>query len=420
MRGGRFYFMFSSMLAFGDLLGDAVGYFTNFETVTDSCRTVMLWLAIALIVAFIATKIALYATFRARTGGNAEVKDGRQATANKVALFVAIGYGVLAIAVFVTCYFYDVSTGEDSLVPITFFPLLVFLVVAVASGIAVAVKPLKTVKIVAVCLSGAALLAAVVCLIVYYSTGDAGEWNGVELTTGDQVGLYVSAVALLAVIIIVSFIADRTKGFDTRAITFGGICVALSFALSYIRIVHMPMGGSITLASLLPLMLYSYMFGCKKGLVTGVIYGVLQAIQDAWILHPAQFALDYIVAFMAIALTGCMRNVAALQGKMRSQFVIGAVLAGIARFVSHFFSGAFAFGSFGAGYAEDYGISVLANPYIYSLIYQSMYIIPEMIIVIVVGVLALSSGNLRRQILRYGEFEKRVQNVPAENIPVES
>ena len=47
-----------SMLAFSDLFGDIENYFANFETAADSCRTVMLWIAIALVVAFIAVKIA--------------------------------------------------------------------------------------------------------------------------------------------------------------------------------------------------------------------------------------------------------------------------------------------------------------------------------------------------------------------------
>ena len=405
-----------SMLAFKDLIDGAVNYFANFETATDGCRTVMLWLAIALILAFVITKIVLKSTAPKVASGE-EVKDARQAKVNKIALFTALGYAVAAIIVFVACYFNDVRIGEESIVPITFYPLLVFAVVAVAGGIAVSLKPVKLVKIIAVSVAGAALVAAIICLIIYYASGDAAEWNWVSEDDVQEAGLYVSAIALIAIILAVAFLTDRTKGFDTRAITFGGVCIALSFALSYIRIIHMPMGGSITLASMLPLMLYSYMFGCKKGLVAGMIYGVLQAIQDSYLLHPAQFALDYLIAFMAIALTGCLRNVPSLKGKMRTQFTLGAIIAGVTRFVSHYFSGVFAFGIFGATYADEFGIPALANPYFYSLVYQTMYIIPEMIIVIVVGVIALSSANLRREILRYGEFEKKATSVPAEAIP---
>ena len=404
------------MLAFSDLFGDIENYFANFETAADSCRTVMLWIAIALVVAFIAVKIAFYATAPKPAEGKA-VPDKRQKIANRAGLIVALVYAVAAIIAFSAFYFSDVSAGEDYLVPITFYPLLVFAIVAIAGGIAVAFRPTKPVKITAFSLSAAAFVAALVCLIVYYATGDSADWNGMEISAADSTVLYVSAIALAAIVVIVAFVTDRTKGFDTRAITFAAICIALSFALSYIRFVRMPMGGSITFASMLPLMLYSYMFGCKKGLIAGLVYGMLQAIQDAWIFHPAQFALDYLVAFMAIGLTGCLRNVHTLKDRMRTKFTLGSIIAGVTRFISHFFSGVFAFGAYGVTYAEQWNIPALSNPYIYSIVYQSLYIIPEMVIVIVVGVLMLSSANLRKQIARYGNFEKTAEHVPSEEIP---
>lgn len=405
-----------SMLAFSDMMSEVINYFANFDSAADGCRTVMLWLAIVLLLAFIATKIALKCTEPKPANGE-PVKDERQKKANKIALFVALGYAIAAIIIFTVLYFYEVDAEEDYLVPITFYPLLVFAVVAIAGGIAVAFKPLKPVKITAFSLSAAAFVAALVCLIVYYATGDSADWNGMEISAADSTVLYVSAIALAAIVVIVAFVTDRTKGFDTRAITFAAICIALSFALSYIRFVRMPMGGSITFASMLPLMLYSYMFGCKKGLIAGLVYGMLQAIQDAWIFHPAQFALDYLVAFMAIGLTGCLRNVHTLKDRMRTKFTLGSIIAGVTRFISHFFSGVFAFGAYGVTYAEQWNIPALSNPYIYSLVYQSLYIIPEMVIVIVVGVLMLSSTNLRKQIARYGNFEKAAEHVPSEEIP---
>lgn len=398
------------------MMSEVINYFANFDSAADGCRTVMLWLAIVLLLAFIATKIALKCTEPKPANGE-PVKDERQKKANIIALFVALGYAIAAIIIFTVLYFYEVDAEEDYLVPITFYPLLVFAVVAIAGGIAVAFKPLKPVKITAFSLSAAAFVATLVCLIVYYATGDSADWNGMEISAADSTVLYVSAIALAAIVVIVAFVTDRTKGFDTRAITFAAICIALSFALSYIRFVRMPMGGSITFASMLPLMLYSYMFGCKKGLIAGLVYGMLQAIQDAWIFHPAQFALDYLVAFMAIGLTGCLRNVHTLKDRMRTKFTLGSIIAGVTRYISHYFSGVFAFGTFGADYAEQYGISALANPYFYSFVYQSMYVIPEIIIVIVVGVILLSSANFRKQVLRYGNFEKTAEHVPSEEIP---
>ena len=134
-----------SMLAFSDLFGDIENYFANFETAADSCRTVMLWIAIALVVAFIAVKIAFYATAPKPAEGEA-VPDKRQKIANRAGLIVALVYAVAAIIAFSAFYFNDVSAGEDYLVPITFYPLLVFAIVAIAGGIAVAFgqqSPLK-------------------------------------------------------------------------------------------------------------------------------------------------------------------------------------------------------------------------------------------------------------------------------------
>ena len=71
----------------------------------------------------------------------------------------------------------------------------------------------------------------------------------------NTIGLYVGAVLLVGALIAAAFLLDRKKahkGFSTRSITFAAVCIAMSFALSYLKIVEMPQGGSITIASLLP------------------------------------------------------------------------------------------------------------------------------------------------------------------------
>ncbi len=275
-------------------------------------------------------------------------------------------------------------------------------IVCVLGALAIAVKPVKAVRIAAGGTIAAALIAALVCMIVYYESGDAPEWNWVSPDDVNNVGLYISSIALIIAIAVIAFLSDRdAKPFDSRSMSFAAMCVAMSFALSYIKFFEMPMGGSITFASMLPVMLYSFMFGSRKGVIAGLVYGILQAVQDPWLLHPAQFLLDYGVAFAAVGLTGCIRGFKLFKGNIRLQFTLGALTGGVLRFISHFFSGAFAFGSFGAGYAEDYGIAALNNPYLYSLIYQCMYVIPEIIIVLVVGVILLSSKNFARQVERY-------------------
>ncbi len=356
------------------------------EDVAAVCTCVMLWLAIALVVAYIVCRFA--------------VKKEHRHKLNVAALIVALVYAVACIIIFAACSFAD-----DDLVPITFYPLLVFVIACIGGALATALKPVKAVKAVSAGVIAAALIAALVCMVVYYESGDAPEWNWVSSDDVNSVGLYISCIALIAVIALLAFFSDRdAKPYDSRSIAFAAVCVAMSFALSYIKLFTMPMGGSITFASMLPVMLYSFMFGSRKGVIAGLIYGVLQAVQDPWLLHPAQFLLDYGVAFAAVGVTGCIKGFRLFEGNMRLQFTLGALAGGVLRFVSHFFSGAFAFGSFGAGYAEDYGIAALNNPYLYSLIYQCMYVIPEVLIVIVVGVILLSSKNFVRQVEKYSLY----------------
>ena len=378
------------------MLNDIKTYFANFGDATNTCRTIALWITIAMLVAFIATRI--YIAIAGKRNGYDEVHARAVKLVNGGWITAALAIAVCFIVTFAACYFVDVKNGEDYLFPILFYPLLVFAICAAGCAIALFIKPVKITKIVSAAVVGSAFIAVIVCMIVYYASGKAVENNwGTDVLS--NIGLYLSAVVLVAGIIAAAILLDRkSTPIDTRTITYGAVCVALSFALSYVRIFKMPMGGSITPASMLPLMLFAFMFGSRKGVIVGAIYGLLQAIQDPWIIHPAQFALDYLVAFSAIGLTGCMRELGVKKGNIRAQFVIGACIACAIRFIAHYFAGVFAFGVYGAGFASDYNMPALANEYFYSFVYQCMYIIPELAIVIVAAILALSSKAFRKQI----------------------
>ncbi|MDE5990303.1 MAG: energy-coupled thiamine transporter ThiT, partial [Clostridia bacterium] len=279
-----------------------------------------------------------------------------------------------------------------------------------ACAVAIALKPIRIVKLISAVVCLAIFVVVLVCMIVYYASGEADE-------AFSNIGLYVSGIVLAAAIITLACFADkRGKSFDTRTIAFAAVCVALSFALSYIRIFKMPMGGSITFASMLPIMLFAFMFGSKKGILVGAVYGILQAIQDPWIIHPAQFVLDYLAAFGAIGLTGCIRDFKVLNKNMRAQFFVGAIVACAFRFLCHYFAGVFAFGAYGAGFAAEYNMPALANAYFYSFVYQCMYIIPELMIVVAVGLVAFASKNFRRHVELYSAVKQGVVKVNSNDI----
>ena len=219
-----------------------------------------------------------------------------------------------------------------------------------------------------------ALIVTGVLMAIYFET--VKDWY----ETLNQPVLYIASALLVITLVALAFILDKSeKPFDTRCIAMAGITVAMSFGLSYIKLWEMPQGGSITLCSLLPIMIFSYIYGTKKGVFVCFIYGVLQAIQDPWIIHPAQFLLDYPIAFATIGLTGIFAN--NFKNLPQIGFLLGGIVASVARFISHVLSGVFAFAS---TYAGD------LDSWLYSLGYNSFVFI-DIAIVLVIGVIVFSS-----------------------------
>ena len=115
----------------------------------------------------------------------------------------------------------------------------------------------------------------------------------------------------------------------------GAMCMALSSVLSLIKLWPMPMGGSVTPASMLPLLLFAYCYGVGPGMVLGALYGVMQFLLDgmAWAaLGAIPNLLDYPIAFGLLGLAGCFRG---SKAKMTAGFVLGC----FGRFMASFLSG---------------------------------------------------------------------------------
>lgn len=91
---------------------------------------------------------------------------------------------------------------------------------------------------------------------------------------------------------------------NTRFIVEGGVSIALSFILSFVVLFKMPLGGSVTLASRLPIVIFAIRWGVKKGVLAAAVLGILNIIFGGYVIHPAQAVLDYILSYSAIALAG--------------------------------------------------------------------------------------------------------------------
>lgn len=375
----------------------------------DALNSVMLWLVIGFLA--VAVVIGIFVKIR---------RPDFLSTFVKFAVAFAAGLAVVIIAVMLSLEFLDMSES-GYIFQLLLIPSAVTAGVIVAGGACTYIcslfnkKAFRISLIASLSALAAAVVALIVCIAVYYSSGDAAYNNGADQSLINDAGLYISAAVLIVGIILLAFFIGKNdqKGFDTRTIAYAAVCIAMSFALSYISIVKMPYGGSITPASLLPLMIFSYMFGVRKGVFAGLIYGLLQAIQDPWILHPAQFILDYPVAFAAIGLAGMFRNVAAFKNKPQLSFALGALVASVLRFTAHLFSGVFAFGQF----AEWYGFE---SGWVYSLCYNAMYVFPDIAIAIVAGIIVLSSKSFLAQVNKYNRPVKKAEEPVPETAAVEA
>ncbi len=357
----------------------------------DALNKVFLYAAIALAVVLIA--VGIFVRLKKTESLKGYVKT---------AITLSLGFAATVIVTMLALEFADMAE-KGALFGIVLVPSATLggvLVLSIAAVYVCSLFSKKTFKIsLIVCgsLCAAALVALFVCLGIYFASGNAANINGVSQESVKNLPLYLCAFGIIAAIALVAvfFGKGEEKGFETKHIAYAAVCISMSFALSYIRLFKLPQGGSVTLASLLPLMLYSYMFGVRKGVFAGAVYGILQAVQDPWILHPAQFLLDYPVAFSSIGIAGTFKNVNRLNKIPQLSFTLGAIAASALRFMSHVFAGVFAFSE----YAYD-SFGNQMNAWVYSLGYNSFVFI-DVAIVIVMGAIVLSSKSFVREISRH-------------------
>ncbi len=182
----------------------------------------------------------------------------------------------------------------------------------------------------------------------------------------------------------------------TKTLSECAILIALSTVLSFVKIWNMPWGGSITLLSMLPVAIISVKHGIKTGLFSSFLYACIQLVLGitldglfGWGLSAgmlfACISLDYILAFSVIGLSGIFAK------KGIFGIVCGITLCTFLRFVCHYFSGVYIFASVGKLW-EGFETT---NPYIYSLGYNMAYMLPEIVLTVVGGIIVVKAMKSR-------------------------
>ena len=116
--------------------------------------------------------------------------------------------------------------------------------------------------------------------------------------------------------------------------------IAAAAVLSFIKIVDLPFGGSVTLFSMLPIAVIAFRYGVPWGLLAGLVNAVIQMLFGmknlSYATSPAAavaiIMLDYIVAFVVLGLAGIFRNVIKNKG---AALAAGTLLACVLRYICH-------------------------------------------------------------------------------------
>lgn len=184
--------------------------------------------------------------------------------------------------------------------------------------------------------------------------------------------------------------------------------LAVAVILSFVKIAEFPFGGSITLASMMPIILISCIYNVKWGIGAAVVYGVIQILTgmgtvsafflpgESRMAIPAAIGVcffDYAAAYGVLGFGGIFKN------KLKSaaaEVALGTFTALILKYTMHVISGAIFFSAWAEWFFTG-GLSQTAifKPFcefvadnvsgrwlvlLYSVIYNGAYMIPETII----------------------------------------
>lgn len=183
------------------------------------------------------------------------------------------------------------------------------------------------------------------------------------------------------------------------------VMLALSIALSFVKVWDMPMGGSVTLLSMLPVMLISVKYGIKGGLPIAFLYALFQLLMGVasgnvfvycttGVMVVVCVLFDYLLPFSVLGCAAMFRKPAAgLRPQNRKAadalLLTGFVLVIVARFLCHYVTG---FAIWGQWAPEG------QSKFIYSLLYNGQYMLPECIFTVIGAAVLINIPVIRKQL----------------------
>ena len=203
------------------------------------------------------------------------------------------------------------------------------------------------------------------------------------------------------------------------------LATVLAVVCAYIPFLNLPFGGGFTIASMLPIVIVAYMYGTKWGLFTSACYAMIQILlsltQGAGgtvmaLFMPASddfmgygkgiliILIDYLIAYIVLGFGGIFRN--KIKNKTGA-LVLGVVVALSLRYLAHIVSGYIFYGawaewffsqegfySIGSFILDSFGGNMLSI--VYSVFYNGLYMIPEIIITSIAAAVVASIPQIKK------------------------
>lgn len=185
----------------------------------------------------------------------------------------------------------------------------------------------------------------------------------------------------------------QRKTWNVKTIAEIAIFSALGYVLDLLAGIYsspiFPNGGSLGVA-MVCVFIISYRRGFLPGLITGLIMGLLDIADGfyvvsgaSWYMTFIQVALDYWIAYPLVSLAGIFTRLikknSANSKAMYLYIILGCIVGGLAKYMSHVLSGAIFWGSDASSFAWSFKDSEI-NAWAYSFIYNLAYMGPDIVL----------------------------------------
>ena len=152
----------------------------------------------------------------------------------------------------------------------------------------------------------------------------------------------LNTIMLIICLVPIAFYIFNLRKFklNTKTMIVVALFAACNLVLSKIQLIQYPQGGGINLLSSLPILMVGHLYGPITGMTCGLVAGLISLIGGAYIIHPAQFLLDYILPTMLLGVSGIFGS------DSKKNIFIGCLIAVLLKQTAHILSGCIYFGAY--------------------------------------------------------------------------